>query len=467
MQNIKVDISLVTSLSDQELEDVTSVSNLAYLDATSPAISLLTGGKLELIPDLFRAMTLCCLMDGECYIATEAATQKIVGTALWFPPGKKLWATDESRQASEFNTFFGKLDQATKDWWVKEASFSFAFRLRVTKDDFERLVPSTDRGVSKGNLWSRDSWWLNNVAVLPEYQGCGIATSLLERVLKKAASNEAIGCMTDTEKNLKFYKSLRFKEIGILYMRHPGDGSDIKVWGFKQCYWLREARLWVRKPSARIPVSGRTMQPTHKLRGKNIAIYYKSVLLALALLCKIVVTVQLRKYMQTRIPSVSEKFPADSPAVWPANSVAPVHLAFEDSIHYGLDTPTSDAEWLSLAPNEGLIYLGDEHQVFSISMFHELRCLDIIRKGIVQTIDGNITIPTQLMQHCLNYIRQMIFCRSNTMLTGFVQSTDADKPHSFLSIQECNDWAEIFKEVERNQEDHRRWIVGDGTHDKA
>jgi len=218
MQNIKVDISLVTSLSDQELEDVTSVSNLAYLDATSPAISLLTGGKLELIPDLFRAMTLCCLMDGECYIATEAATQKIVGTALWFPPGKKLWATDESRQASEFNTFFGKLDQATKDWWVKEYQAQIAGYLKETYGP-ETLL---------------DSWWLNNVAVLPEYQGCGIATSLLERVLKKAASNEAIGCMTDTEKNLKFYKSLRFKEIGILYMRHPGDGSDIKVWGFKQ-----------------------------------------------------------------------------------------------------------------------------------------------------------------------------------------------------------------------------------------
>lgn len=67
--------------------------NICSTTRTAPAISLLTGGKLELIPDLFRAMTLCCLMDGECYIATEAATQKIVGTALWFPPGKKLWAT--------------------------------------------------------------------------------------------------------------------------------------------------------------------------------------------------------------------------------------------------------------------------------------------------------------------------------------------------------------------------------------
>jgi ribosomal protein S18 acetylase RimI-like enzyme len=30
-----------------------------------------------------------------------------------------------------------------------------------------------------------ESWWLNNVAVLPEYQGNGIATSLLDEVLKK------------------------------------------------------------------------------------------------------------------------------------------------------------------------------------------------------------------------------------------------------------------------------------------
>ncbi|KAF8549284.1 hypothetical protein OG21DRAFT_611921 [Imleria badia] len=237
MQGIKVKISLVTSLSDQELEDVTSVSNFAYLDASSPAISLLTGGKLDLLPDLFRAMTRCCMIDGECYIATEMATQKIVGTALWFPPGKHLWATEELRQATGFNTFFGKLDQAAKDWWINDASFLFSsvcelrkitlniqYQAQVTEFLKENYGPETDRV----------SWWLNNVAVLPEYQGNGIATSLLEKVLRKAATNEAIGLCTDTEKNVKFYKSLRYKEIGILYMRHPVDGSDVKIWGFKQ-----------------------------------------------------------------------------------------------------------------------------------------------------------------------------------------------------------------------------------------
>ena len=32
---------------------------------------------------------------------------------------------------------------------------------------------------------AEESWWLNNVVVLPEYQRNGIATSLLDEVLKK------------------------------------------------------------------------------------------------------------------------------------------------------------------------------------------------------------------------------------------------------------------------------------------
>ncbi|KAF8549283.1 hypothetical protein OG21DRAFT_611912 [Imleria badia] len=200
---------------------------------------------------------------------------------------------------------------------------------------------------------------------------------------------------------------------------------------------------------------------------KHAAVYLKSVLLALALLCKVVMIAQLRNYMQARMPSNSAEFPAESPAIWPAHSVAPVCMAFEDSLHYGFNTPISDAEWSSLVPNEGLIYLGDKRQAFSISMFHELRCLNIIRQGIVQTIDGNVTVSTQLVQHCLNYIRQMSFCRSNTMLTGFVQSSDRDVPHSFLGIQQCHDWAEIYKEVEKNQDGHQRWMAEMQHHERA
>jgi len=218
MQNIKVNISLVTKLSDRELEEVTSVSNLAYLDANSPAVSLLTGGKLELLPDLFRAMTRSCLIDGDCYVATEVTSRKIIGTALWFPPGKCMIATEDVRQSSGFYDFFSQLEPATKDWWIND------YDAEVQKFLMERYGPET----------STESWWLNNIAVLPEYQGNGIGTSLYKQVLNKATVDEAIGCCTDSEKNVKFYESMHMRNIGQIAMRHPGDGSDVYVWGFKR-----------------------------------------------------------------------------------------------------------------------------------------------------------------------------------------------------------------------------------------
>jgi len=218
MQKIKVDIALVTKLPDREVEDVASLSNLAYLDGGSPGASLLTGGKLELLPDLLRSMTQSCLIDGDCYIAKEVTSRKIVGMALWFPPGKRLWATKEIREITGFNSFFSQLDQATKDWWINEY-----------EAEIKKFLAA-----SYGLETSTDSWWLNSIAVLPECQRNGIGTSLYKQVLNKATVNEAIGCCTDTEENVRFYESLHMKNIGMVKMRHPEDGSNIKVWGLKR-----------------------------------------------------------------------------------------------------------------------------------------------------------------------------------------------------------------------------------------
>ena len=47
------------------------------------------------------------------------------------------------------------------------------------------------------------------------------------------------------------------------------------------------------------------------------------------------------------------------------------------------------------------------------------------------------------------------------MLTGFVQSSDADKPHSFLGMQQCNSWAKIYEE--KNQDNYQSWKTRDGV----
>ncbi|PBK61871.1 hypothetical protein ARMSODRAFT_622999 [Armillaria solidipes] len=47
-------------------------------------------------------------------------------------------------------------------------------------------------------------------------------------------------------------------------------------------------------------------------------------------------------------------------------------------------TTAADSEWETLFPRNGLIVLGPHEQVFSISMFHQLRCLNVIRNTTVE-----------------------------------------------------------------------------------
>ncbi|KAL0961076.1 hypothetical protein HGRIS_006059 [Hohenbuehelia grisea] len=86
-------------------------------------------------------------------------------------------------------------------------------------------------------------------------------------------------------------------------------------------------------------------------------------------------------------------------------------------------------------------------------MFHQLRCLDILRKAIV-TVDAQAQFPArdmELSQHCVNYLRQMVLCRTD-MEREVVIGKDA--PESFPSLYECRDWTVVYKAVENNQREH-------------
>ena len=78
-------------------------------------------------------------------------------------------------------------------------------------------------------------------------------------------------------------------------------------------------------------------------------------------------------------------------------------MNIEPTKHYQLSGPSADAEWAALAPNNGILRLGPERRPYSVSLFHQLRCLDIIRRDIV----GSLLPPEddgKLSRHCLNYM---------------------------------------------------------------
>ncbi|KAH7912745.1 hypothetical protein BJ138DRAFT_1147540 [Hygrophoropsis aurantiaca] len=147
----------------------------------------------------------------------------------------------------------------------------------------------------------------------------------------------------------------------------------------------------------------------------------------------------------------------DYPRTWPIDRKKQVLMGIEDSSRYDPDTPEGRAEWEVLIPGDGIIHLGEQGRPFSISMFHQLRCLDILREGMVEATKAGHPIDdpsaSALHQHCLNYLRQMIFCRSDTYLESLLGSRNPGANLVLPGVYQCNNWDAVYEEVRKNQDD--------------
>ncbi|THU78136.1 hypothetical protein K435DRAFT_973653 [Dendrothele bispora CBS 962.96] len=143
----------------------------------------------------------------------------------------------------------------------------------------------------------------------------------------------------------------------------------------------------------------------------------------------------------------------DYPRLWNIDQSKAVLLSLEETIHYQLDSVEADAEWAALYPGGGMIYLGEQAQSFSLSMFHQLRCLDIFREEIVRTsgLNGSVS-ASPLSQHCINYLRQTALCRAGVYLSPVLASP---KPKANPDVFVCRDWEEVYDAVRMNQEFHQ------------
>ncbi|PBK87114.1 hypothetical protein ARMGADRAFT_1066181 [Armillaria gallica] len=156
------------------------------------------------------------------------------------------------------------------------------------------------------------------------------------------------------------------------------------------------------------------------------------------------------------IPRVAEfsYLGTDYPREFPMAPLRNVETFIEDSVHYQLNGTAADGEWETLFPGNGLVVLGPHEQVFSISMFHQLRCLNIIRTAIVER--GGIwghNGSSELVHHCVNYLRQMVLCRASMHLDDVV---GWGKPEVFTDTYECKDWDMVYLTVKENQRIHSK-----------
>jgi Mycotoxin biosynthesis protein UstYa len=139
----------------------------------------------------------------------------------------------------------------------------------------------------------------------------------------------------------------------------------------------------------------------------------------------------------------------DHPRTWDVGPLPPIRMYIEPTKHYPLSGPNADAEWAALTPHNGIIHLGPHRQPYSISLFHQLRCLDIIRRDIVGSLppEGN-----KLSRHCLNYMRQMVLCRADLAVDPILGRDLGAEVHA--DTNQCVDWRRVYRELEKNQQEY-------------
>ena len=146
----------------------------------------------------------------------------------------------------------------------------------------------------------------------------------------------------------------------------------------------------------------------------------------------------------------------------------PIAMRVSDVSSYLLDSDIGAAEWAKLVPprREGqLVYVKDDTsdpnnasdvRKYSVTLFHQLKCLDVIRRQYILPllpstgVEGeNRTPPVMpITRHCMNYLRQTIWCRPSLWLESVKNATETVSK-SYDAV--CRDWNEVYAAAAHNQ----------------
>lgn len=139
--------------------------------------------------------------------------------------------------------------------------------------------------------------------------------------------------------------------------------------------------------------------------------------------------------------------------MWKMDLGKPVRTGLENTVNFDVYGSAADADWASLVPdNGGIVHMGPEQRPFMPSVFHQLRCLNIIRASylLVNTTVGQAVDPTT--EHCLNYLRQMVLCRADLNLEQVI--VDLFHTVHFRREQTCRNWEVPYIEHTRNNAEY-------------
>jgi hypothetical protein len=144
-------------------------------------------------------------------------------------------------------------------------------------------------------------------------------------------------------------------------------------------------------------------------------------------------------------------YPSSLPITYPDD----VHLIIDpNSVHYNVPGPVGDAAWRTVFPRDnehGIVRLGPKGRAFGLAMFHELKCLNIIRLAVQSVHDEEqpsyLETNKPRVQHCMDYLRHTVLCRADTTLQNLENEIFiTESSNTYV----CKDWAAVYDVVNNN-----------------
>ncbi|KAJ7602492.1 hypothetical protein DFH06DRAFT_1258701 [Mycena polygramma] len=126
---------------------------------------------------------------------------------------------------------------------------------------------------------------------------------------------------------------------------------------------------------------------------------------------------------------------------------------------YGLGED-GDEEWSKILPSGGhLVHITEDvsgvPEAHTVTLFHQLKCLDIIRTQYKSLPSEPISPHTR---HCMNYLRQTLLCQPNLRLESVEDEFGLSDRNFYDTV--CRDWTAVYSEAERNQAEFKNWKDG-------
>lgn len=154
--------------------------------------------------------------------------------------------------------------------------------------------------------------------------------------------------------------------------------------------------------------------------------------------------------LHTETNDVGTKLDYDSLFVKLPISIRRAALTFHGTPRYDV---YSDDDWESLIPQgHGFYRAEDTLEYYGVSMYHQLHCLDVIRRMI--TAKSNTTDDrAHHADHCLSYLRQAILCHSDlTLEPAHLKLLDDGRYLREISnmsrTHDCHDWVQVREFLE-------------------